>query len=101
MNNLKTPVKSLRVLIVAPDSNPLSTSTSLAGYSHSEALAQLHEVTLVIRQANLDSHRQKPSQVLYSVLGRGPKPALGPPKVLPPRNQRIPVSVPESRAVED
>jgi glycosyltransferase involved in cell wall biosynthesis len=39
----------LRVLVLAPDANPDSISTSLVGYSHSEALARRHSVTLVVR----------------------------------------------------
>lgn len=37
----------LKILILAPGSNPESVSTSLVGYSHSAALARLHTVTLV------------------------------------------------------
>jgi glycosyltransferase involved in cell wall biosynthesis len=50
-------MKSLRILILAPDSNPESISTSLVGYSHAEALARLHKVTLVIRSQYENSHR--------------------------------------------
>jgi glycosyltransferase involved in cell wall biosynthesis len=39
----------LRVLVLAPDCNPDSISTPLIGYSHAEALARLHRVTLVVR----------------------------------------------------
>jgi glycosyltransferase involved in cell wall biosynthesis len=42
----------LRVLVLAPDCNPDSISTPLIGYSHAEALARLHRVTLVIRAVN-------------------------------------------------
>jgi len=37
----------LRILLLAPDSNPDGTHGSLIGYSHAEALAQLHAVTFV------------------------------------------------------
>ena len=37
----------LRLLILAPGCNPDSISTSLVGYAHSEALARIHDVTLV------------------------------------------------------
>jgi glycosyltransferase involved in cell wall biosynthesis len=39
---------SLRLLILAPGCNPDSISTSLVGFAHSEALARLHSVTLVV-----------------------------------------------------
>ena len=48
----------LRILLLAPDSNPRSISTSLVGYSHAEALARLHLVTLVTRRANEEAVRQ-------------------------------------------
>lgn len=37
----------LRILVLAPDANPESISVSLVCYRHAEALAQLHDVTLV------------------------------------------------------
>lgn len=40
-------MNSLRILILAPGSNPDSISTALVGYLHSQALACLHDVTLV------------------------------------------------------
>jgi glycosyltransferase involved in cell wall biosynthesis len=42
----------LRILLLAPDSNPDGTHGALIGYSHGEALARLHAVTLVIRRDN-------------------------------------------------
>ena len=42
----------LRILVLAPDANPESVSIALEGYSHSEALAKLHAVTLVTRSSN-------------------------------------------------
>src|SRR5262245_47760411 len=39
----------LRVLVLAPDCNPDSLSTSLVGYSHAEALARINAVTLMVR----------------------------------------------------
>lgn len=42
-------VSKLRVLVLAPDANPDSISTALVGYSHAEALARRHTVTLVVR----------------------------------------------------
>ncbi len=49
----------LRILLLAPGSNPDGLSTSLEGYSHSEALARLHAVTLVIRRADEEALRRK------------------------------------------
>jgi glycosyltransferase involved in cell wall biosynthesis len=48
-------MRHLRILLLAPDSNPDSISTSLVGYSHSEALARLHSVTLVTRASNKEA----------------------------------------------
>jgi len=42
----------LRVLLLAPDANPESISLALEGFSHGEALAQLHSVTMVARACN-------------------------------------------------
>jgi glycosyltransferase involved in cell wall biosynthesis len=42
----------LRILLLAPGSNPDGTHGPLIGYSHGEALARLHAVTLVIRREN-------------------------------------------------
>src|SRR5262249_36948128 len=39
----------LRILLLAPGSNPDGTHGPLIGYSHGEALARLRAVTLVIR----------------------------------------------------
>jgi len=47
----------LRVLVLAPDGNPGSISTSLVGYAHGEALARCHSVTLVVRSVNEDAVR--------------------------------------------
>src|SRR5438132_6632913 len=49
---------ALRILLLAPDSNPDSVTTSLIGYSHSEALARLHAVTLVTRRGNEEALRR-------------------------------------------
>jgi len=37
----------LRILLLAPDSNPDRTHGPLIGYSHGEALARLHAVTMI------------------------------------------------------
>jgi glycosyltransferase involved in cell wall biosynthesis len=48
----------LRVLVLAPDGNPDSITTSLVGYAHSEALARCHKVTVVVRQGNEEAVRR-------------------------------------------
>jgi glycosyltransferase involved in cell wall biosynthesis len=42
----------LRILVLAPDANPESISVSLVCYRHAEALAELHDVTLVGHKRN-------------------------------------------------
>ena len=42
-------LKRLRILLLAPGSNPNSVTGPLIGYSHGEALSRLHKVTLVIQ----------------------------------------------------
>lgn len=49
----------LRILLLAPDANPESISLALEGYSHSEALARIHDVTLVARSCNVEALRKK------------------------------------------
>jgi glycosyltransferase involved in cell wall biosynthesis len=51
----------LRILLLAPDSNPDGTHGPLIGYSHGEALAKLHSVTLVIRRDNEEAVRRRQS----------------------------------------
>jgi glycosyltransferase involved in cell wall biosynthesis len=51
-------VSRLRVLLLAPDANPDSISLALEGYSHGEALARLHDVTLVVRSENEEALRR-------------------------------------------
>ena len=60
---------ALRVLVLAPDCNPDWPSTPLVGYSHSEALARLHSVTLVIRRVNEAAIRRRhpPFHAIQSV----------------------------------
>src|SRR5438067_8306274 len=48
----------LRVLVLAPDSNPEGVSIPYVTYSHAAALAQLHEVTLVVRSTVEDPVRR-------------------------------------------
>ena len=49
----------LRILLLAPGSNPDGICGPLIGYSHGEALARLHAVTLVVRQADEQALRRK------------------------------------------
>jgi glycosyltransferase involved in cell wall biosynthesis len=51
----------LRILLLAPGSNPNGITGPLIGYSHGEALARLHAVTLVIRRENEAAVRGKQS----------------------------------------
>jgi glycosyltransferase involved in cell wall biosynthesis len=52
-------VSRLRILVLAPDLHPDSYSTALVGYSHSEALARLHSVTLITRGRNAEAVRRR------------------------------------------
>ena len=54
----------LRILVLAPDANPESISVNLVCYRHAEALAQLHEVTLVGRSCHEEALRRAPSPFL-------------------------------------
>jgi glycosyltransferase involved in cell wall biosynthesis len=49
----------LRILLLAPGSNPNGITGPLIGYSHAEALARLHAVTLVIGRGNEEAVRRK------------------------------------------
>jgi glycosyltransferase involved in cell wall biosynthesis len=49
----------LSILVLAPGSNPDGWSVSLEGYSHSEALARLHAVTLVVRRGDEEALRRR------------------------------------------
>src|SRR5271154_2444102 len=44
-------MKRLRILVFAPDANPDGITGALIGYSQAQALARLHDVTLVIRES--------------------------------------------------
>lgn len=48
----------LRILLLAPGSDPNGITGPLIGYSHSEALARLHAVTLVIHRQNEEAIRR-------------------------------------------
>jgi glycosyltransferase involved in cell wall biosynthesis len=49
----------LRILLLAPGSNPDGITGPLIGYAHGEALARLHAVTLVIRRDDEPAVRSK------------------------------------------
>ena len=48
----------LRILVLAPDSHPERRSIPYVTYSHAAALAQLHDVTLVVKSSVEDAVRQ-------------------------------------------
>ena len=56
----------LRVLLIAPDANPKSICGPLIGYSQAKALAELHDVTLVIR-SNTEEALRRSQGALHSV----------------------------------
>ena len=49
----------LRILVLAPDANPDGTCGPLLSFSQAEALAQLHDVTLVIRSCGEEAIRRR------------------------------------------
>jgi glycosyltransferase involved in cell wall biosynthesis len=51
-------MSALRILLLAPESNPESITNPSVGYYHAEALARLHEVTLVIYASNEEAVRR-------------------------------------------
>ena len=55
----RTHVTRLRILVLAPDANPESISVDLVTYLHAEALARLHDVTLVGRAGNEQALRRR------------------------------------------
>lgn len=52
-------MKRLRVLVLAPDANPEGVTGALIGYSQAQALARLHDVTLVIRASGENAVRAR------------------------------------------
>ena len=48
----------LRILVLAPDSNPEGISIPYVTYSHAAALAQLHDVAFVVRSSVEDPVRR-------------------------------------------
>jgi len=53
----------LRVLMLAPDANPDGITSDLQGYCQSQALARLHEVTLVVRPHGEVALRRRQGEV--------------------------------------
>src|SRR5664279_4292479 len=53
----------LRILLLAPDANPEGVCGSLIGYSEAQALAQLHDVTIVVRSSNEEALRRKQGSI--------------------------------------
>jgi glycosyltransferase involved in cell wall biosynthesis len=52
------PVNRLRILILAPDANPEGVSIPYVTFSHAAALAQLHDISLVVRSTVEDGVRR-------------------------------------------
>src|SRR5262245_38908983 len=50
--------KKLRILLLAPGSNPNSVTGPLAGYFHGDALSRLHDVTFVIEARDEEAVRK-------------------------------------------
>lgn len=61
----------LRILVLAPDANPESISVALVCFRHAEALAQLHNVTLVARLNNEQALRRAQAP-FHAIEGIGP-----------------------------
>lgn len=53
----------LRILLLAPDANPEGICGSLIGYSQAQALARLHDVTLVIRSSCEEAVRRRQGSI--------------------------------------
>lgn len=60
-------MRSLRILLLAPDCNPDSGNTPRIAYAHAEALARLHAVTLVVRAANEESVRRRAGGAFHAI----------------------------------
>jgi len=58
MDSIDQSTARLRILLLAPGCNPESITIPLEGYSQAEALARLHDVTLVIRPSSEDAIRR-------------------------------------------
>ena len=62
----------LRILVLAPDSNPEGVSIPYVTYSHAAALAQLHDVTLVVSSPVEDAVRRAKAPFLTIEVVRMP-----------------------------
>ena len=62
-------MSKLRILVLAPDANPDSISTTWSGYSHSEALARRHSVTLVVHSGGNEEAIQRVAAPFHRVVG--------------------------------
>jgi glycosyltransferase involved in cell wall biosynthesis len=62
----------LRILVLAPDCNPEQVSMPFVTYSHAAALAQLHDVTLVVRSPVEDAVRRAKAPFRAIVVARMP-----------------------------
>ncbi len=51
-------MSALRILVLAPESNPESVTNPSVGYYHAEALARNHAVTLVVYASNEEAVRR-------------------------------------------
>jgi len=63
----------LRILLLGPDCNPEEVSIPFVTYSHAAALAQLHDVTLVAREAVEDALRRAKAPFRAIEVARTPR----------------------------
>jgi len=59
-------------MVLAPDANPKAISVALVCYRHAEALARLHEVTLVARSSN-EQALLSAEAPFHAIIGIGPE----------------------------
>jgi glycosyltransferase involved in cell wall biosynthesis len=70
---LEKSMSRLRILLLGPDCNPEQVSIPYVTYSHAAALAQLHDVTLVAREAVEDALRRAKAQFRAIEIVRTPR----------------------------
>src|SRR5712672_1850009 len=58
-SGLDRPIRSLRILLLAPECNPEGISNPAIAFYHAEALARLHDVTLVLYASNEEAVRRR------------------------------------------
>src|SRR5260370_38121650 len=63
----------LRILLLAPDANPQNICGPLIGYSQAQALAELHDVTLVVRSPWENPERGNKGAIPSVEVGRLPR----------------------------